>query len=180
MVAPRTSRCDPAAIDAGSEQSVSDTDSDGEVSLDLQGRKHVGQDTNTHGVYWLDVKENSSHTMFPMPGKDAADTLRQFLDDRLPAEHITDEYGVVKPIGEIKVDHLPSLQSKLWRMTTTSRTKTPPSSVALGIGVRRGPPLFNGDVATVLLAADNEDEQQRALLLANHAAFVAGLLEGKL
>jgi hypothetical protein len=182
MVALRTSRCDPAAMDAGSEQNVSDSDSDSEVALDLKGRKHVDQDNNTHGVYWLDVKQSSSHTMFPMPGKAAADTLRQFLEDRLPAELITDDYGVVKPIAEIKDDRLPSLQAKLWHVTTDDIAKSSTHLMALDHWNRACEPLFNDFNRLIFtpLPVDNVEATDMTLPLAAHAAFVAGLLDGKL
>jgi hypothetical protein len=88
-----------------------------EVALDLKGRAHVETRDNADGVYWTEDNDLSLYTTFPTPGRDSADALRKYLAVHLPADTITDEYGVVTPIEDVSCDHLPSLQARLWEHT---------------------------------------------------------------
>jgi len=176
MVAPRNIQCDQNIETISEEHSQSGSESDSEVALDLKRRKHVADDAITHGVYWLNVKKSSSHTVFPMPGKDAADTLRLFLQNRLSADLVRDEYGTVKPITEIKDDWLPSLQTQLRHVGATGFATRPVYPVA---DKRRERPLFNADIASISTTTGIADRVPRSLALSNHATLVAGLLDGK-
>ncbi|KAF2827983.1 hypothetical protein CC86DRAFT_405014 [Ophiobolus disseminans] len=149
--------------------------SDGEVALDLKGRKHVGQKDNADGVYFLDVHASSTHATFPNPGAASAQALRNFLEARLPHNLITDEYGFITPIAQISDGHLPSLQAQVWR---NKREDVDAKSVGLGDSkcqvqvLRSHVQHHNG-----LYAVQKPSGSQDALLLAPHATLIAELLE---
>jgi hypothetical protein len=103
--------------DDSSGQYSHESDSDGEVALDLNGCKHVERRNNADGVYWSQGSSQSVYTVFPMPGKASADALRKFLSSHLRPELITDEYGMVTSIDDITDDYLLVLQAKLWEET---------------------------------------------------------------
>jgi hypothetical protein len=154
-------------------------DSDSEVALDLQGRKHTEQFWNIDGVYWLIDNKRSSHVVFPLPGRASADALRQFLGDKLPPNLITDEYGCVKGLGEISEDHLPKLQAQLWLSNLQDNTKTSSQSSSLNCQIQACGRLIQHALTTAPSSAADVSMAQEALLVACHATFVAELLQCK-
>jgi hypothetical protein len=153
---------------------------DSEVEVDLRGRKHVEQDENSDGVYWLQENTRSSYVVFPVPGRASADALRKFLGDRLPPILLTDDYGCVTTLAEISDDHLPTLQAQLWLDSVhgSAKMRTQPMTLhnqARGCGpaVQHAPHSTPSSAVGALMA-------QEALLVACHITFVAELLECKL
>jgi hypothetical protein len=152
-------------------------ESDSEVTLDLQGRKHVEQIENSDGVYWLQDNACSSYVVFPVPGRASADALRKFLGEMLPRNLITDEYGRVATLPEISDDHLPTLQAQLWLSGSprSAKTRSQPVSQAQSCGpaVQQTPHPTPSSAVRAL-------RTQEGLLIAYHVTLVAELLECEL
>jgi hypothetical protein len=154
-------------------------ESDGEVALDLKGRRHVDTSDRGRDAYWINVKTSSAYTTFPMPGGASSIALRRFLANRLPPELIVDEYGAVTPIDDIRADHLPSLQAQVWRLGPKGHTHTSPRSAYSGFPTRDYEELGKQLVTAMAPAAQQALEKKEALLLATHATFITKLLDGK-
>lgn len=87
---------------------------EGELAIDLRGRKHIDRSGNADAVYLTQEETCTSHVVFTMPGQHSADVLRTFLEGQLHPNSIQDEFGIIVPIAEIANSHLPSLQAQLW------------------------------------------------------------------
>lgn len=146
---------------------------DGEVATDIKGRKHVEQNDNADGVYFLDCHANSAHSVFPPPGKASAETLRWFLQAYLPVHLITDEYGRVVPMAHISDDHLPSLQAQMWRYAYQDDT----SPVVRLENLRDETSVFASRSPPVSRKVSGAT---KSLLLAPHISAIADLLDGTL
>jgi hypothetical protein len=152
--------------------------SNDEVAMDIRGRKHVDTDDNIDGVYLLRDHTRSLHTVFPMPGKSSADTLRKSLQDHLFNGTITDEYGCVKPITHVVDNYLPNIQAELWLNKLESDMDVPPHfpvserlqncdlPIQTQYEVRPSPPCE--------YSVANE-----TLLFSRHTAFITELLQCK-
>lgn len=94
---------------------MAEPQTEGEIALDLNGRKHIDMTNHREGVYAINNAGKSLHVWFPDPGQQSADVLRDSLRAHVPRDLITDEYGDVERIECIFGGHLASLQAKLWR-----------------------------------------------------------------
>ncbi|KAH9870231.1 hypothetical protein J1614_007154 [Plenodomus biglobosus] len=92
-----------------------DNSSDWDFDLDLRGRKHLDSVNKSLMIYIKEEAPGSVHGSFPLSGQGNLDALRKSLETHLPLHHITDEYGVIRPLADISNHHLPTLQGKLWR-----------------------------------------------------------------
>jgi hypothetical protein len=153
---------------------------DSEVEVDLRGRKHVEQDENSDGVYWLQNNTRSSYAVFPVPGRATADALRKFLDERLHPSLITDEYGSVTTLAEISDDHLPTLQAQLWLDSVNGSAKTRFQPMTLHNQIRGCGPAVQHAPHSTPSSAVGALMAQEALFVACHITFVGELLECKL
>lgn len=166
MVGPRISQYDCAASAVESKWSDSDDESDGDGPGD--------------GIYWLSVEESSTHTTFPMPGQVSAATLRRYLEERLPAELITDDHGIMTPIAHITEDRLPCLQAKLWLAATENIGETCDRVSTFDHKIRRGRPVFNDPNQPISRPAplENAPTMKHGGSLAAHISFITGMLDG--
>jgi hypothetical protein len=143
-----------------------DGDLIGKVAFDLKGRAHVERRDNADGLYWIEDSAMSLYTKFPAPGQSSADALRKYLAAHLPADTITDEYGVVTPIEDVSSDHLTSLQARLWNYTPVGHV------TALQNWVQKCGPIIAVDAGRA-----SQNMPGSNLLCASHISAITELLD---
>ncbi|KAH7389817.1 hypothetical protein BKA66DRAFT_581428 [Pyrenochaeta sp. MPI-SDFR-AT-0127] len=166
--------CSSVSVDETSD------DSDYEPTLDLKGRKHMTSYDDAEGLYTLQPDVESSHLIFPIPGKESADTLRRFIRDHLHSYYITDEYGYPRPLDSIPHNHLPNLQAKLWRELPQHHASILSSDADLDELSRGfGPFIRNPTAARISAAIGNNGVSDDDELLACHIKIISTLLDSE-
>jgi hypothetical protein len=145
------------------------------IALDLLGRKHVERADNADGVYWLQKDTRSSLVVFPVPGASSADTFRKFLREHLPYSLITDEYGCAMPSEQISDDHLPALQTHLWRSGDDAITAF--DTATREQEVQNCGPFIQHRSRMMPLDIHASMPADQVLLVAHYVRFIIALLE---
>ncbi|KAF2785441.1 hypothetical protein K505DRAFT_369375 [Melanomma pulvis-pyrius CBS 109.77] len=91
-----------------------------EEDRDLQGRRHV--DVDLHQDRQLVTDPSSLFTRFAPHGEESESKLRDYLQTRIPAQLVSDEYGLLLSIEDISTTHIAALQAKLWREVPKAKT----------------------------------------------------------